>query len=154
MWLQPWIVPVQALLYTIKSPGKIELALTITENSVGFTKYDSTSQEQKLELLESTVSRNNKHLCSASNSSEVRLCISRNPINADFEPIFIDNSVKFKTRGNHVLAIGDYNENTEMYDAVVLDESKSHLNKIFFVIDQRESEPVMKPFSVAKSNKN
>lgn len=148
-----WIGSVIGYLYTIKSPGKINLALTITNNSVGWTKYDSTSQDQKLEMIDNTISRNNKKVCSSSSSSEVRLCISQNPINAEFEPISLGNSVKFKTKGNHVLAIGDFNENTEMYDVIVLEESQSHQNKFFFSVELRDSELQMKPFSSSQSNK-
>lgn len=144
---------VWARLYTIKSPGKIELALTFTDKSVGFTRYDSTSPDQRLEMEENAISKNNKKLCSSSASSEVRLCTSKNPINAEFEPISLGNAVKFKTKGNHVLAIGDYNENTEMYDVVILEENKAHQNKIFFAIELRDPDINVKPFVSAQTNK-
>jgi hypothetical protein len=140
-------------LFTIKSPGKMVLALTITENSGGFTKYDPTSQDQKLEMVDNSIGRNNKKICSSSNSSEVRLCISKDPINADFEPIYLNNSVKFKTRGNHVLAVGDYNVNTEMYDIVILEENKASINKFFFSIDSRDEDSLLKPYVTSKTNK-
>lgn len=149
-----WFSFVFSELFTIKIPGKTTLALTITENSVGFTKYDPTSQEQKLEMIDNTISRNQKKICSSAASSEVRLCLSQNPINAEFEPISLGNSVKFKTKGNHVLAMGDFNVNTEMYDLVVLEESKSHQNKIFFKIDENENELIVKSTGSVKSNKN
>ena len=141
-----------AKLYTVKLPGSPELALTITSHSVGFEKYDEELQSQKLEIKDGIISKNNKKLCTAATSSEVRLCTSKNPINAEFILVSSGNLVKFITKGNHILAIGDFNESTQMYDVAILEENKTLPKNFNFSVIPIDSDSSIDTLLFSKNN--
>lgn len=109
-------------IYTIKSIGNSGLALTITDHNVGFTKLEKNLEEQKINVDFETkrISRNGKTLCASSITNELRLCITENPIIGDFLFMEENGFYKIQTNGSLLLAVGDYNSNTQMYDAILV----------------------------------
>lgn len=116
---------VKSEFYTIHENGENNLALTITEDNVGFRKYDRTAEEQIIEMKNDEIMKNGKRMCSSPTSTHVELCSSGNPIDATFKPIEMNGLYVLKVRGNRVLAIGDYNVNTEMWDVKVIEERQA-----------------------------
>ncbi|KAM0681233.1 hypothetical protein GINT2_000431 [Glugoides intestinalis] len=109
------------LFYTIRDKN---LAFTITSQNVGFTKYDPKSDEQHVEMENGRIIKNDKFVCVSALSSEVRLCTSTTPIVFEFSLLESHGIYKLQTRGSDVLAVGDFNENTQMYNAIVIDENE------------------------------
>lgn len=126
---------VRSDIYTVRENKPMGLALTITDDNVGFARYDPTSPEQKIEFKNGAIMRNKKRVCASPNSSKVKLCTSSKPNSADFKLIQHKAMFKIVTRGSHVLVIGDYNPSTEMYDANVIDERRG--TNYWFVVSPR-----------------
>lgn len=111
------------MFYTIRDKDVSNLAFTITGQNVGFSKYDPRSDEQQVEIKNGRLIKNDKVVCVSAVSSEVRLCSSTTPIIYEFSLLDSNGTFKLQTRGTHVLAIGDFNEATQMYNAIVIDEN-------------------------------
>ncbi|ELA42482.1 uncharacterized protein VICG_00581 [Vittaforma corneae ATCC 50505] len=139
---------VKSEVYTIRENRPTGLALTITDDNVGFTEYDPTSPEQKIEFKDGALMRNDKRVCASPNSSKVKLCASGRPNNANFELIQYGTMFKVGTRGSHVLVIGDYNSSTEMYDANVIDERK--VTNYWFIIEPRIDDFLYSTFETSR----
>lgn len=110
----------RAQIYTIRENGGEDLALTITEDNVGFKKYDPSADEQQIEIVDDEIMRNGKRVCTSPSTTRVELCSSKHPIDASFRVLENNKMHMFQIRGNQVLAIGDYNTNTGMWDAKVI----------------------------------
>lgn len=137
-------------LYTIRQNTFPQYALTITDENIGFVKYDPSIEEQKVEINDGEIVRDKRKVCVAPNTPEVRICIAKNPVYSRFEPIEINNLFKLRIRGSQVLSIGDFNENTQMFDAVVLEEKDAQYKGMYiFTIDERPEEYPFDNFKIS-----
>lgn len=141
-------------LYTIRQNTSPQYALTITDENIGFVKYDPSIEEQKVEIEDGEIVRNRRRVCVAPNTPEVRMCIARNPVYSRFEPIENKGLHKFRIRGSQVLSIGDFNENTQMFDAVVLEEKDAQFKGMYiFAIDERPDEYPFDNYQISKNKR-
>jgi len=111
----------RAEVYAIRENGGGNLALTITDDNVGFRKYDPSADEQKIEVTdEDEIMRNGKRVCTSPSTANVVLCSSKHPIEASFRRLEHAKMYMFRIRGDYVLAVGDYNMNTGMWNAKIV----------------------------------
>lgn len=138
MLIAIWLGVIRSELYTIRESIDTGLALTITGNSVGFQRYDPSSEDQKVEILDGEIMKDGKRVCVADNSNRVSLCVSSNPKNSVFNMIERNGMFMMKIRGTQALATQNYDMDKDMKDAQVIEESRARNGEvIWFVIAKR-----------------
>jgi len=121
--------------YILSYDGK--LALAIKDDKVGFEKFNPRSNYQKINIRDNSLSIDGRSICASNKSSELRVCKTNAPINNKFSVIIINNKrhlIKIVNRMAFVLSKSNFNQNTEVCDAILIEEPMANVENYVFRI--------------------
>lgn len=145
---------INCLFYTLKQNIPSGLALTITTDNVGFTRYDPKADEQIIEIINGGVIKNGRRVCYSPKGPEVILCNTQKPNNGKFNIIEYENRYQLQTNGSQALTVGDYDPNTDMYKAVLKKSERKNSNDWFSLIGRMRDNNTDEEYDIVKKIKN
>lgn len=123
--------------------------LTMTDAAVGFADRTKIPHDERImaELGPGNIKIGTKYLCKSTDSDVATLCVTSHALHGSFTHLKRDGRSVLMQNRNLVLARGEFNMSTDMYDVVVknvgiLDTSDYYLN-----IDSYDNENIVLPKS-------
>lgn len=118
--------------------AKDGLVLTVKKGHVGFSKRQNSSSDQNIKFDGDTLAMGPETICASRTTSAIDLCVTDNPTDNKFTPVFVGNHVKFVIQGNRVLSVGEFNQHVNMNEAVINVESKTNPKNYMFEFETHE----------------